>query len=170
MNCLICKKKAEISLSYTKAKYCKNHFYTLIEKRVRKDLRTAQPIDIKKTYTFKNDNSPLAQLTEQLLKSIYKDRIKFDKNAEKKILVSPLEYYISNKFTQFLNKKIENEKHILPLRSVSIEEINILMKANLNQEDFLHPLLKQLENKQPGTIFSMKKMFDELNISDRQAK
>jgi len=170
--CAVCKKKASISPSYTKASYCAKHFRELIEKRVRKDLRILKAINIKIPYYFEEDGSPLSTLTKGLLKSIFEDRLQYTDNhdlpLEQHIFPLCLEQCVADQFQDFLGQGDLGVQGVYPLRSVSLEDVQLL----LPEEDFsmlkTDEFFKDLEKKQSGASFAMTNVFDVLRMREKQ--
>lgn len=165
--CTVCGKPAEAKPSYSGYGYCRTHFSSLIEKRVRKDLRARQPIDVRQRYVFKDDGSPLARLSLSFLRNIFGEhlQLRHDPYAEPGPLVimpSCLEHDASEQFTRFLKQGSTTLSGIRPLRTVMLEDVaTLLPEGNLNAEDFAHPLLLSLERNQPGSFFGVSKALGE---------
>lgn len=165
--CIVCKKPSQTKPSYSGYGYCAEHFHALIEKRVRKDIRTHQPIDVHEKYVFKDDGSPLARLSLSFLRGIFGEHLQLhnDPHAEpgpQVILPSCLEQDASEQFTKFLEQGSTILPGIRPLRTVMVEDVSqLLPESNLKTEDFAHPLLLSLESEQPSTFFGVLKTLEE---------
>ena len=165
--CTVCKKPSEVQPSYSGYGYCQTHFQSLIEKRVRKDIRTHQPIDVREEYVFKDDGSPLARLSLNVLRNIFGEHLQLqhDPYAEPgplTILPTCLEQDASAQFSHFLEQGQTALPGIRPLRTVMVEDVAKLMpEGNLKTEDFAHPLLLSLEKNQPGSFFGVMKTLGE---------
>jgi hypothetical protein len=162
--CAVCGKPAHIKPSYSSSYYCKADFHSLLEKRIRKDLRTHQIIDITQKYTLLHDQSPLAEITAKFLKNIFGEHLKMDivnegKITDHTIVPSCLEMDASILFEQFLGKKKPKLQGIRPLRRISLADINHLLgQKTIHVET--HPLLLDLEAAQPGSLFGLLKLFE----------
>lgn len=183
MICSKCKKAAIPDVKYAGLSYCRQHFLELMEKRVRKNLRTRQLIDINKNYILIDDGSSEAKLTEYFLNKIFKGHLKLrisqktQKNSSKtpagiKILSSNLDEQALMFLDDFLkNKKTTNNsgaKGIIPLEVLMQKEIelicsfvNIPFKPKLSKD-----ILENLENKYPGTKFSL--FQSKMNLEKKQ--
>ncbi len=180
MKCEKCNKEGVVKLSYTKRVYCKKHFRELIEKRVRKDLRQKKLININETYNLVFDETPESELLLDLMKSIFNNRLKIiitkkipDHSEFKTIVPDYLEVEASKEFEEFISSKSfletkknkeENNNIIKPLISVSAEEIFFLTgrkpdfkKRNVNE------LLLSINDFEPNTFFSVRKVFERIN-------
>ena len=81
--CSACGAQPAYRPTYTKLAYCQEHFLALIEKRVRKDLRLSQPVDLQQAYHVLDDGSPAAALLKRLLDRIFSDRLQVDDQAKR---------------------------------------------------------------------------------------
>lgn len=162
--CVVCKKKASISPSYTSAVYCQEHFRALIEKRVRKDLRISKAINVKLPYFFEEDYSPLSTLTKDLLSSIFEGRLLLSDNRElplsQHIFPFCLEQYVSDQFTAFLDAHPLGKEGVYPLKSIALEDVKYLVSNEIVFTSDTNDLLFALEKKQSGSAFAMANVFE----------
>lgn len=162
------RKKQQIKLSYTNINYDEKTFLTMIEKRVRKDLRINKKIK-SKTILLLNDGSKEFRMAKQLLQSIFGENfeIKIVKKIEKNVLVpTSLDRKIKKNLEVYLqNKKIETKKLNI-LNNVLEEEIILfckLKKIKIGKVEAKLSLIESIEATHPGTKFALAKSFE--NIS-----
>lgn len=172
MKCAKCGKKSQITTPFGERNYCERHYVESINKRIRKDLRIHQKIDLKSEYYLKKEDSHEYFLTKHFLKNIFKDNIKYSENNNKKIILSgSLDKDSSDFFNTFLeNTTPENEIAIVPLRTVlqsEMKELCRILKINYKnkQQNFI---LDELEKKYPGTKFSVRKSKDFINKKNKK--
>ncbi|MBN1274826.1 hypothetical protein JXA12_00830 [Candidatus Woesearchaeota archaeon] len=157
--CAVCGRPATISLSYTSRSYCDEHFWRLIERRVRKDLRIHAAIDIMKEYRFRDDGSPLADLARTFLERIFGGRLALVVDPEAApgpdvILPVCLEEEASARFLRFLDPSLPELSGIRPLRTVSMEDVrHLLPRVALRVS--AHPLLEGLRAVEPTVFFGV---------------
>lgn len=188
MNCYKCKRDGK---NKTDNKYfCDKCFLEIIEKRVRKEIRTNNLINKNDKILILNDSSYSSILNEYLIKKIiYNPKIKIKKikkynpifnydkkNTYNKIVIpwllddeikSLLESFFKN-----TKNKIANNTKIKPLISITKDEaktfLNILkIKNNIitkNDENELTKMIENFEKKYPGTKFSLLKSVRNLKI------
>lgn len=152
--------------SYSGYGYCQEHFRGLVERRVRKDLRTHQPLDIDREYVLLDDGSPLVGLCESLLKSIFGGRLRLRRESsvvpgEGVIVPSCLEMDASALYEGFLRGDA-SLRGIRPLRTLMVEDIEALIGDCGLSCKAAHPLLASLESSQPGTFFGVLRSLDGL--------
>lgn len=163
MECFKCKKQALPDVEYAGKKYCRSHFLELMEKRVRKNLRVRELIDIQKSYYLFDDDSSEAKITEYFLNKIFRGYLKLkigNKKSGKEIRIVPTN--LDEQSIIFLNFFMENKnekkrKEIMPLEVIQQKEIQILCEI---LKIFFVPrvkkdILEELEKKYPGTKFSL---------------
>ncbi len=76
MLCQKCKRlKAEIKLPYLGLKLCKNCFCRLIEKRVKKEIRSKELINEKEKILLLDNNSKESKISEHILNTAYNNRL-----------------------------------------------------------------------------------------------
>lgn len=163
--CSKCKAEAIQNIEYAGLKYCEKHFLELIEKRIRKELRTKENIDIKQEQTILKEKSPEYELTKYFLKKIFKERLKL-KDTIKKTKNTILPTNLDVEAAKFLNSYFENktykEENPKPLRIVTKEEIKLLCQilkikgAPKKGNEFLD----NLEEKYVGSKFSVLRSMD----------
>ena len=161
--CTVCGSPAEVDPSYNGYAYCLKHFRRLIVKRVRRDLRH-QSFDPSRAYVFKDDGSVLATLTIGILRDIFGPHLDIDTDSGVTpgvgvILPTCLEDDVSARFRRFLEGSSVDLPGIRPLRTVGVEDVNALSGSSLGRSSVAHQLLLDLEMAQPGTFFSMQKVF-----------
>lgn len=164
--CSVCARPSQVLPAYTGHAYCLAHFRSFIEKRVRKDLRTNQPIDVRQEYVFKDDGTPLAGLTLSMLRSIFGEQLllRHDAHAEPGpfvIVPSCLDMDASEQFRKFVAKESFLLPGIRPLRTVMAEDVRSLLGGDAFSYSAAHPLLLELERLQPGTFFGVLSIFGE---------
>jgi hypothetical protein len=167
MKCSKCKKTALSDVEYAGKNYCETHFMELMEKRVRKNLRVREIIDVKKEYFLIDDGSSEARLTEYFLNKIFKGYLKIKivkkqtkqsaKNVEQ-IFSTNLDEQAALFLDSFLkNKKQKEEKKVMPLEVLMQKEIELLCK--ILKIKFIprikKDILEDLEKRHPGTKFSL---------------
>lgn len=109
---------------FTKEDYSSQDFLRLIEQRVRKEIRTHDLIDIRKTYQLEETKSLSSQVLLYFLKHIFHERLVL---GEGELISSEyLELYISKRLDIFLNKgdvEVLFSSPISPLRSITQHEL-----------------------------------------------
>jgi hypothetical protein len=110
MTCVKCKKTAIPDVEYAGNHYCNSHFLELMEKRVRKNLRVNQLIDVNKEYVLFDDLTSEAKVTEYFLNKIFKGYLKL------KIVKSPLKIVNekNNKNDKTKKSAIKGKELIIP--------------------------------------------------------
>jgi hypothetical protein len=167
MICKKCNKKAIEEVEYAGFHYCDNHFLELMEKRIRKHLRTAKLIDVKKHYILDDDSSSEAELTAYFLNKIFKGRlaIKIQQASHLEDNENNIIYptNLDEQAIKFLNFFLYDEKEkvgirqIMPLEVLTEQEIRILCRIlNIKFKKRIEEnILDSLEEKYPGTKFSV---------------
>lgn len=170
MKCHIpsCSRKATVILSYINRSYCDAHFMELIERRVRKDLRTKKKIDITKSYVLLDDKSKETEAAVFFLERIFKKRLKFRRDTKPKgkvIVATNLDREINRGVECYLkNRKFPKHAKgacVLLLDSVLDEElvcIARILKIKAKREP-VHPLIEAVD-KNHHIKFSLKKSLD----------
>jgi len=166
MNCSKCNKKATISTPFGERDYCDKHFMEFIEKRIRKDLRTKQTLDVKKSYFIYNNKSHKYKITKHFLKNIFGDILKLKEltkeNSKKQNVIIPrsLEDESDEFLDSFLKNNILKEKKVInPLRTIleiELSEICRILKINYKSKKH-NELVENLEQSYHGTKFSVMK-------------
>jgi hypothetical protein len=176
MNCSKCKNIALKNVEYAGKVYCEKHFLELIEKRIRRNLRTRQLLDIKKKYVLIDDDSSEAKILEYFLIKIFNNRLMFEKkhkSSKNDALIVPtnLDEQTILFLNSFLQNKINNsDLEIMPLEVVTQSEIEIvcaILKIKFIPK-IKEDILFDLEKKYPGTKFSL--FQSKRNIEDKQVK
>lgn len=168
MDCFKCRKKAIPDVEYAGNHYCENHFIQLMEKRIRRNLRTRRLIDVKKKYVLLDDGSSEMKLTEHFLKKIFEGRLQLKKEKNPKAkgnLIIPtnldaqalffLEGFTKDK-KELKNKK-SPYKNIMPLEVILQKEVELLcgiLKIKFRKRVKTN-ILDDMEKKYPGTKFSV---------------
>ncbi|MGV8161847.1 MAG: hypothetical protein ACP5N2_00765 [Candidatus Nanoarchaeia archaeon] len=173
MKCSKCKTSALQNVEYAGNYYCEKHFLELIEKRIRRNLRTRKLLDVKEKYKFIDDSSSESRISEYFLSKIFQGRLlfkKYKKNSfsDNVIVATNLDEQVLLFLNTFLkNEKKENEKTIKPLEVVTQREIEFLCSIlNIKFEPRIkRDLLSDLEKKYPGTKFSL--FQSKLNIENK---
>jgi hypothetical protein len=166
MTCSKCKNVALKNIEYAGKKYCEKHFLELMNKRVRKNLRTRKLIDVKSEYFLLDDDSSEVKLTQYFLDEIFKGHLKFrvgKKNSSNLKLIVPTN--LDEQANIFLGSFLKNKKDVLnddvaqimPLEALLQKEVELLcsilkikFKPRVKKD-----ILIELENKHPGTKFSV---------------
>ncbi|MBC8500622.1 MAG: hypothetical protein ISS25_00890 [Nanoarchaeota archaeon] len=167
--CSKCGRKATINLSYDKRNYCDSCFLKMIEKRVRKDIRTSNKIEPRGSVKLLNDDSKEFFLTKQLLKNIFGKHltIKEVKKASKETLIpTNLDREVKEKLEIYLENKKEKPSRKKILHNVLEEEIIEMCrikKIKIGKKEKKNSLIESIEKPYPGTKFalakSLKKIF-----------
>lgn len=160
MKCQKCQNEGTIQVTKADMPLCKKHFVERIEKRIRKDLRTRQNLDTKKTYTIRKENTAEYKITKHFLEKIFNKHLKLKdtkKNAD--IETTNLDQEASKFLETFMRNAKTEEKAIKPLRKVTQKEIEALSRIlNIKQKNKkTNGILEKLENLYPGTNFSTTK-------------
>lgn len=165
-----CRSKPEVKLYYVNRQYCKRHFLELIEKRIRKDIRTNNKLDLRKKYLLLNDSSKEFFLARYFLKKIFGDYLKINevkkhKNQKNLIIPTNLDREINNDFEKFIkNKKIVNNNQIKILSNLLEGEIFLAAKLlnikHSKKKEGQNYLIEKTEELYPGIKFSLKKSLD----------
>jgi hypothetical protein len=140
MICKKCNKKAIEEVEYAGFHYCDNHFLELMEKRVRKNLRTMKLIDIKKKYILYDDSSSESELTEYFLAKIFKGHLSIEKRhipEHKKFKLNQKDKKISEKNQDKHSEHNQNnqDNHNNQKNSENNNfETNIIYPTNLDEQ------------------------------------
>ena len=158
MKCEKCQKKTEKNLENAGKHYCEKHYQEIIEKRIRKYLRTKKKINTKKEYNLKGPKEE-KELLKKILEGIFNGRLKItNKKTNNTITTSTADQEAEKLIEQFLtNKDSQTEKEIKPLSNITEKEISNLKKIyRIKKIDKIKPKkLDELEKKYPGTKFSI---------------
>ncbi len=144
---------------YTNKEYCENHFLTLIEKRIRKNLRTNKLINPKKQYSIEENKEKKHLITKHFLKKIFSDRLKLTKNCQK-ITSETLDDEAEELLNYFMKKKEQKQKTIRPLNVITDEELKTtakILKTSVNIKNKTHT---SLTKEDPQLLFSINKSKD----------
>ena len=165
-SCTVCGAPAAVDPSYNGYAYCHKHFRQLVIRRVRRDLRNSQLLDLKKPYAFRDDDSVLAVLTRGVLQDIFGPHLELESvpdvvPGDGVMLPSCLEADVSERFERYLAGEPLSLPGVRPLRSVSVEDVNALAGSSVRKQSYAHPLLLELERAQPGAFFAMSNVFKE---------
>ena len=134
MLCQKCNRaKAEIKLPYLGLRLCKSCFCRLIEKRVKKEIRSKELINEKEKILLLDNNSKEARISEYILNTAYNNRLNLIK-----VKVSKFEIGFVNKKVKEIIKKNKIKQVIIPW-SLDDEIIyfteNLFSKGNFNYID-----------------------------------
>jgi hypothetical protein len=165
MNCSKCNRPALPGVDYAGKNYCEKHFLELMERRIRKHLRTGGELDPKKEYFLFDDSSSEFTLTKYFLEKIFNKRLILreiksisGKSSRRIIFPSNLDEQALLFLDQFLlNKKNKKEEKIIPLEVLQQREVELLcgiLGMNFKKR-VKRNLLQKLEEKHPGTMFSL---------------
>jgi hypothetical protein len=180
MKCSKCKKEAIPGVEYAGNNYCNFHFMELIEKRVRKNLRVRELIDINKEYFLVDDGSSEAKITEYFLNKIFKGYLKLKIGKTPKSIGKETNLILSTNLDEqaliFLNSFLKNQnikknkvkedkikkkelQEVMPLevllqREIKLicEIVNVKFKPRIKENK---NILDELEKRHPGTKFSV---------------
>ncbi len=172
MNCIKCTGKAEITSLKHIGPACKGCFLKIIEKRVRKDMRTNQLIKKNDKILILDNESKESVVGRFLLKSIIKDlpvKISISKSKKSnakynKIIVPWSLDDEAEKFLDTIFSKKKPAKHskneIMLLKNLSEEEIETFAKIKRfkyrkKQRSKTKKMLDSLEKRYPGYKFSL---------------
>jgi len=177
MNCLKCNKKQRIK----GFEFCRNCFVSIIEKRVRKDLRVSEKIRKGDALLIIDDGSCSAKLNIQLIKKIVGDitkiKVKKQKNFEisKKIdfkgkIIVPwnlddeillfMRRFFSNEPFRYLGNYNNIVKPLVCLKQNECELYCKLLRIKFNkrkEKKDLTEFIEKIEKKYPGTKFGILK-------------
>jgi len=110
MLCQKCNRaKAEIKLPYLGLRLCKSCFCRLIEKRVKKEIRSKELINEKEKILLLDNNSKEARISEYILNTAYNNRLNLIK-----VKVSKFEIGFVNKKVKEIIKKNKIKQVIIP--------------------------------------------------------
>lgn len=171
MECIKCRRKAGISLRHM-GNLCRSCFLEIVEKRVRKELRTKRLIRKNDLILMVDDGSKEFVVGGYLLKNIIKnlpvkiDIKKSSKNTEKynKIIIP---WSLDDEAEEFLDalfnkkkKQKQNKKIIKLLINLSDEEIKLFAKIKgfkykKRPKSKIKKMLDLLEKRYPGYKFSL---------------
>jgi tRNA(Ile)-lysidine synthase TilS/MesJ len=187
MGCIKCSKKAEITNLKHIGPACRSCFLKIIEKRVRKGLRTKKLIKKNDRILLIDNGSKEAKAGEFLLKSIIKDLpVKIDAKKAKKIsstkkydkIIMP--WSLDDEAEQFLSMVFNKKKHakyakkaVKLLKSLSEEEIEQFAKIKRfkykkKQRSKTKQMLDKLEKRYPGYKFSLLNSIKQLNKTTKK--
>jgi len=166
MKCSKCKLKSTINTPFGERSYCDRHFLDMISKRVRKDLRINQNLDVKQKYHLKKEKTHEYALTKYFLDNIFKGYLNYNSKSKKNLILSGSLDETTDEFLHtFLKNKKTKNLAITPLRTVlqiEMKELCRILKikfvARKNNE-----LSEKLEIMYPGTKFSILRSLDYLN-------
>lgn len=160
-------RKEKIRLSYTNITYSKQDFLTIIEKRVRKNLRIKKKIK-GKSVEILNDQSKEFFMAKLLLENIFGKHLEIKevrKSNKKTLIPTNLDREIKEKLSiYFSNKKLKGNE-IKILDNVLEEEIIIFCKLHtirIGKKEEKNELIETIEKSQPGTKFAMAKSFEKI--------
>lgn len=157
--------KEKIRLSYTNITYSEQNFLTMIEKRVRKNLRIKKKVK-GKSVEILNDQSKEFFMTKLLLENIFGKHLEIKevrKSNKKTLIPTNLDREIKEKLANYLNNKKAKEKKTKILDNVLEEEIIIfckLHKIRIGKKEEKNELIESIEKAQSGTKFAMAKSFE----------
>ncbi|MGV8169638.1 MAG: hypothetical protein ACP5N3_06305 [Candidatus Nanoarchaeia archaeon] len=161
MKCSKCSHNALEGAVYAGKNHCEKHFLELIERRIRKNLRTRKLIDVKKEYYFADDKSSEAKLTEYFLDKIFLGRLKLSEKKSKSlcnIVPTNLDEQALMFLNSFLeNKKLEKSEEVMPLEVVTQQEVELLCRVLKIKfvPRIKEDVVDNLEKRHPGTKFSL---------------
>ncbi len=171
MKCEKCKKAGSTKSTYTNRTYCDSHFMEMISRRIRKDLRVSQKIDIKKEYGFARSTSHETAIAKHFLSEIFGGRLKLSKNSPNAIMPRSLDKEVKEFLEEFLENK-ESKQHLLnPLRTVleeEIKEICRILGIRYPKNNETNEILESIEEKYPGTKFSLMKSMKEIKPKNKK--
>jgi len=153
-------------VEYAGLKYCKRHFIELITKRIRKDLRTREEIDLNKKYYLLRENSPEFILTKYFLERIFEKHLMIEEVTKIKqknmIITTNLDIEAKNFLESYFTNKKYIEKHIRLLRTVTKEEIEKLCEVLdiKGRPKKGLAFLETIDKKYPGSKFSVLRSID----------
>ncbi|MFH1770477.1 MAG: hypothetical protein ABH828_02880 [archaeon] len=160
-------KKEKIQLTYTTINYSEQGFLTMIEKRVRRDIRINKKVK-GNIIEILNDKSKEFFMTKLLLENIFGKRLKImevKKSSKKTIVPTNLDREIKKKLEKYLKNKKTKKENIKILNNVLEEEIIIFCKLHrikiVNKEE-KNGFIESIEKTQPGTKFAMAKSFEKI--------
>lgn len=164
----------EFESDYTNDTYTRGEFLKLIEKRIRKELRTQNLISLDKNYVVIDDGRVSSKLVVNFLESIFGGRLKLivldneENIIEDSIVLSSdcLDEYVSKRLEVFFNQgdvSLLLQKKIMPLKVITKKEIEQLAKilsleGKLPEAD--NKFIKALQDQYPQTKASLVKSFD----------
>jgi hypothetical protein len=175
MKCTKCSRQARASFRQI-GNLCENHFIELIEKRVRKQLRTGKIIKKNDRILFINNESKEYYAGYHLLKSIIKGLpVKIEIKKSKSLNPKPAKKYdkvivpwsLDDEAEEFINllfnkkkPKKFSKKSVKLLHNVSEEEIELFAKIKRfkyrkTKKSKIKQMLDKLENRYPGYKFSL---------------
>ena len=101
MLCQKCKKaKGDIKLPYLGLRLCKACFCRLIEKRVKKEIRSKNLINEKEKILLLDNNSKEAKISEDIIKTAYNNRVELLKVKVNSLKIN----FLSNKVKEIIKK------------------------------------------------------------------
>lgn len=181
-SCEICKKQAKQKI--TNHEYCDNCFCTLIEKRVRKELRTKEQITHKDKIVILDNNSLQSKINIYFLKKIINDpTIKFEtkkikefdasKHVSKKKTVIP--WCLEDKAEHFLKQMTKSQalifknNLIIPLENITFSELTafayikkIKTHGKKDKKSDINQFLEDVDKRYVGTKQALIKSINRL--------
>lgn len=131
MLCQKCNKaKAEIKLPYLSLRLCKACFCRLIEKRVKKEIRSKELINEKEKILLLDNNSKESRISEHILNTAYNNRLNLIK-----VKVSKFETGFVNKKVKKVIKKNKIKQVVIPWNlddEIIYFTENLFSKGNFN--------------------------------------
>ncbi len=187
MGCETCKKKATQKI--TNHHYCNRCFGTLMEKRVRKQIRESQQFEKPEKIIIIDDNTIQSKLNIHFIKKIITNpkitfKTKKTKNFNIKNLNSEektiLPLCLDDLAEEFLNKIIKKQDHgkrtkqnkdnkIIILKTVTLQELEAYAKINKiryeknKTKNDASRFMDEMENKYSGTKHALLKSINELD-------
>jgi len=158
----------------------------MIEARIRKEIRTTSPIDVKRPYCILNDNSQEYHAARHFLARIFGGHLKLKemscraenkdektreivhtlKKDEQLILATSLDAALARDFERFIRnmRGVKKDKRIISILDNVLDEeiawVSRLLKIKKNSVQHMHPLIEGIEKKHPGSKFSLKKSLE----------
>lgn len=166
MTCSKCKQKELPNTEYAGLKYCKTHFFELIEKRIRKEIRKEE-LNLKKKYYLLKSETPEYYLAKHFIKKIFNEHLKLEETEKIKpntILPTNLDVEAKQFLEQYFQNTNLKTNGIKILKSITKEEISKLADIlNINGTPKIgSEFLDNIESKYQGSKFSVMKSIENL--------
>jgi hypothetical protein len=167
MKCEKCSRKGNIKTTYTDRRYCDKHFMEMISRRIRKDLRISQGIDIKKEYVIAGTTPHERLIAEHFLTEIFGGRLRIREGHASENIIMPMS--LDRETKEFLDEFLENKEgkqvFINPLGVVleeEIREICRILRINYSENKNTNDIIESIDAKYPGAKFSLRKSMEEI--------
>ncbi len=172
MRCEKCSGKGKVKSTYTNRRYCDRHFMEMISRRIRKDLRISQKINIKKEYAIAKTTDHETRIAMHFLSEIFGGRLKVSNTAKDNVIrPRSLDKETNDFLEEFLENKESRSLPVNPLRVVleeEIREISGILGINYAENKDKNSITEAIDSKYPGTKFSLMKSMEEIKTKKQK--